>query len=62
MKQSVLVQVRDILAAGKLVVNRDSSTDYVEAAAFIFDNGLFYCRDEALKMVSKEIAERPSHG
>lgn len=32
----------DILEAESLSISEDTSDDYIEAAAFVFDNGLLY--------------------
>ncbi|AZO48088.1 hypothetical protein [Mesorhizobium sp. M4B.F.Ca.ET.058.02.1.1] len=57
MNREILIIVRDILQAGKCAVSKESSDEYVAAAAFVFDEGLFFFRDEALKIVEAELAE-----
>lgn len=34
--------VEDIVASGRCVLSRESSSDYLVAAAFVFDNGLLH--------------------
>ena len=48
----------DILEAGHFSVADLSSDDEVAAAAFVFDNGLMYFRDEALKALRLEWMKR----
>lgn len=40
-----------ILIDGKASLSKESSHDYCEAAAFVFDNGLFFFREHSLEVV-----------
>lgn len=48
----------DILKAGRFSVDSSSSDDEIAASAFVFDNGLLFFRDQALKALRQEWMKR----
>lgn len=48
----------DILRSGKAILSKESTSDYVEAASFIFDNGLMFYPGVALEELEAEQAGR----
>lgn len=52
----------DILKSGKCTLDRNSDNDYIVAAGVVFDLGLMFCREPAIKMLEEARNNKMNEG